>query len=166
MNRNYYLKSAFCLFPLLLIASVGQAVTLTVDPSGTGDYTTIQDALFKARAGDEVAVKPGFYQENLVLTSGVRLVSLAGPEKTTIDGQGATCFEVQKCAHGTSSGGTSGMAVRQDDSQVIVTRNIFSGNLGGPALKTTKCQTVTCNIFWNNSVDHAGMCPPLGKMAM
>ncbi len=302
---SYLISPFFSCLAALLAASISQAATITVDQHGGGDTTTIQAALYQAGAGDEVIVEPGVYTENLVLASGVRLISRDGAEATIVDGQGQKCFEVQYCAPGTlvrgftitngggmqgggfwifgnshveiadniirnnqvgyegaaiqvqlhsyadihdnriianrspltcgitvikystadirnnifqdnvsdSNGtigvheshvevignlfeqnqggdqtgivdfykatgvvsnnvfvgntsapdGASGVAIRHSSSRVTVVRNIFSGNNIGPALRTTDCQSVSCNIFWANTSDHAGLCPPIGQ---
>jgi len=299
------LRLGGCLLAVTL-AAAASAATLTVGPAGSGDDLTIQAACRRAVAGDEIVVLPGVYLENIILTSGVRVISRDGPEHTIVDGQGQKCFMAQQCAPGTavtgftvtnggsfngggfwiydnstleiahniirnhhtdyegagvlvnrysyadihdnsflenrshltavitvivyssadvrnnefinnqseahsaaigvheshveivgnlfqdnsgagdagtvdfykatglvsnnvflgnigSVDGASGVAVRNKDSRVTVLRNIFSTNRGGPALRTEACQAVSCNIFWNNDVDHAGLCLPIGK---
>ncbi len=291
---------------LLMLASASQAATFTVDPHGNADFLNIQEALFAANHGDEVVVMPGVYLENLIMTSGVRLSSLEGPDTTIIDGQGHKCFEIAQAAPGTAvvgftitnggsmqgggfwvfdnsaveiadnvisnchvgyegagihvqrysyanihhnrfvnnsspltaaisvivyssaeirsnvflenssetrgaaigvheshvevvdnmfldnrggqttgnvdfykatgrisnnvfqgntgtDGGASCVAIRHASSRVTVVRNVFANNTGGPALLTEACQAVSCNIFWENTADHAGLCPPIGQ---
>jgi PPM family protein phosphatase len=46
-----------------------------VSQDGTGDFTTIREALDRARAGDTVRVEPGEYAERVVLTGSVTLES-------------------------------------------------------------------------------------------
>ena len=49
-------------------------------------------------------------------------------------------------------------------STAIVEYNLFAHNGGGaPAVATADCQTFSCNIFWDNGVDYAGPCSPLGQ---
>ena len=73
--------TAFGLLPLPSMAQMRQVPK---------DYATIQGALDAAEAGDIVVVRPGVYAENLVwpATPSLKLVSTAGPDSTTIDGQG------------------------------------------------------------------------------
>ncbi len=49
--------------------------TWTVSQDGTGDFTTIRQAIERARAGDTIHVEPGEYAEHLVLTGSLSLVS-------------------------------------------------------------------------------------------
>ncbi|MET7473234.1 right-handed parallel beta-helix repeat-containing protein [Streptomyces sp. NPDC005648] len=48
---------------------------LTVCPEGTGDARTIGEALARARAGAVLSVRPGTYEENLVVTTRVTVVA-------------------------------------------------------------------------------------------
>jgi len=65
--------------------------TIVVDIGGSGDTTSIQEAVDEASNGDIVCVLPGTYQENVVLDAGsVLLQSLEGAEVTIIDGGGAS----------------------------------------------------------------------------
>jgi parallel beta-helix repeat protein len=49
--------------------------TWVVSQDGTGDFTTIQQAIGRARSGDTIHVEPGEYAEHLVLTGSVALES-------------------------------------------------------------------------------------------
>ncbi len=48
---------------------------LTVCPEGTGDVRTIGEALARARGGAVLSVRPGTYEENLVVTTRVTIVA-------------------------------------------------------------------------------------------
>lgn len=47
--------------------------TYVVDPAGSGNYTTIAGALFHARSGDTVVLKPGRYVESVFVRPGVTI---------------------------------------------------------------------------------------------
>ena len=49
-----------------------------VDPTGNGDFTTIQAAITAATLGKTIFIKPATYTENLTLKAGVNLVSFVG----------------------------------------------------------------------------------------
>jgi hypothetical protein len=81
---------------VLLFASVGPAVVITVDADGGADYVTIQEAVDVAANSDTVLVYPGTYtgshycewQEHptcVCLHSEVTLMSAEGPDETFID---------------------------------------------------------------------------------
>lgn len=55
------------------VSGVRQVVT--VCPEGTGDARTIGEALARARGGAVLSVRPGTYEENLVVTTRVTIVA-------------------------------------------------------------------------------------------
>ncbi len=61
--------------------------TITVNASGSGDYTHIQWAVDNASAGDTIVVEAGTYRENVVINKTLSLLG-AGWENTTVDRQG------------------------------------------------------------------------------
>lgn len=76
---------------IILIGASATADTIYVP----GDQPTIQAGIDAADAGDEILVAPGTYFENIDFNKEVAVRSTAGPDVTTIDGQGQTvvvCF--------------------------------------------------------------------------
>jgi hypothetical protein len=63
------------------------ADVITVDPNGTGDYTTIQAAIDAAYVGDTVIVVEGIYTENV---SSVSEITIHFTQTATINGQVTT----------------------------------------------------------------------------
>lgn len=61
--------------------------TLTVMQDGTGDFTSIQDAVDAAAEGAVIVIAPGMYSESIELRSGVTLRG-AGPDSTTLQYSG------------------------------------------------------------------------------
>jgi len=49
-----------------------------VDPSGNGDFATVQAAITAATSGKTIFIKPGLYIENLTLKAGVDLTAFIG----------------------------------------------------------------------------------------
>lgn len=69
-----------------LTTTNGSGVTLTVEPDGSGDYTTIDGAVSAAEDGDRVVVANGTYEEQVTIDSDVPVlarhpgsVTLIGP---------------------------------------------------------------------------------------
>ena len=63
MNRGIAVLMA------LLLAVPCAAAVLVVDPSGAGDYETIQEAINNSQDGDTIVVKPGTYAEQVGFNS-------------------------------------------------------------------------------------------------
>lgn len=83
-------KSIMIIFLLPLLVAVAlqaEGKTITVDKSGSGDFTSIQDAINNASDGDTIFVKAGTYIENIVIEN--KSVSLIGEDKenTVIEGK-------------------------------------------------------------------------------
>jgi len=95
-QRSLYKASLLLMFAavaiLLLVAlSMGsentEAKTITVNATGTEDYTTIQDAIDNAEDDDIIMVREGIYVENVVVSKTLSLLG-NGSGSTTIDGGG------------------------------------------------------------------------------
>src|SRR5689334_2761790 len=52
----------------------GPSVTLTVAPSGPADFTSVTQAVYGAPAGARIAIRPGRYEEGVVLDKPLELV--------------------------------------------------------------------------------------------
>ena len=65
------------------------AATITVDPNGEGNYTTIQAAIDNASAGDTIRIWAGTYNEQITVNKTLTIIG-NGTENTTIDGAGFT----------------------------------------------------------------------------
>ncbi len=74
MHRSLSLSISFLLLLSLIVLTVpASAAPLTVDP--TGQYKTITDAVNAAQPGDTIAVSPGTYTENVVVTKSVTITA-------------------------------------------------------------------------------------------
>ena len=89
MSKPFRIAPALAVAALLLLLAALPALangTITVCPEGppTCDYTTIQDGVDAADAGDTVLVGPGVYTEQVTLKSDVALSSTHGALSTTV----------------------------------------------------------------------------------
>jgi hypothetical protein len=71
----------------LACAAPAGSRTWNIYADGSGDARTIQRAMELAAFGDTVLVWPGTYLEAITMTSGVTLVSQAGPASTILNGR-------------------------------------------------------------------------------
>ncbi len=67
-------------------ASAGACAT--ANGTSAQPYCSISDALAAAVAGDRILIRPGVYQENLLLPSDLELIGIQGDRVTIIDGGG------------------------------------------------------------------------------
>lgn len=121
---------------MLLLALVAPALasTLTVDPSDSTAYATIQGAVDDAASsGDIINVVAGTYTECLDFDGKDLTLTGAGSSTTTVDGDGACSFVL--VAEGGETIAISGFTIENDEEQGLETLNsditasdlIFSG---------------------------------------
>jgi hypothetical protein len=114
---------------------------VVVDPSGAGQYKTLQEALAAAPAGAVIAVRPGVYRESLVLDRPVQLVGDGPLDEIVIEAQGGPCLRIQAdevVLRGLTLRGRAGLK----EYAVIIPRGqpvlegcaVVSGGLGGVAI--------------------------------
>ena len=82
MLRRTVLVSLFIALLLCIpnITIMVKAADIIVDDDGTGDYTTIQDAIDAASTGDTIWVKDGSYNEQLNVHTSVKIIADNGAE--------------------------------------------------------------------------------------
>jgi parallel beta-helix repeat protein len=116
-----------CASSLLVTRSVAASRTWTVDPNGSADYRTIQQALDSAVDGDSIVVHSGTYYESVVVN---KRVSIVGQDavSTVIDGNGSARV-VTLSAGGIALGG---FTIRDGVEGVTVLSNM--NNLTGNVL--------------------------------
>ncbi len=80
---------AFCGFLALMICAIpqSQGETIVVDWGGSGDFTSIQDAINNSSDGDTIRVFDGEYREEVIIHTSIHLIG-NGSETTTIHGGG------------------------------------------------------------------------------
>src|SRR5271157_6481047 len=95
MRSKVYIRALitlFCLFILMIAYTsfIAQSVnTIIVDPSGSGNYTTIQAAINAASPGDTILVYSGLYKENVVVDRPISLMGMnTGSGLPVVDGSG------------------------------------------------------------------------------
>ncbi|HWQ49893.1 MAG TPA: NosD domain-containing protein [Methanosarcina sp.] len=88
MHIKEILKSIFLVaFALHLMTAGSAAANVISVNNSTGqiaDFTTIQAAVTAANPGDEIVVKPGIYEENIVINKSISIVSESGNFSDTI----------------------------------------------------------------------------------
>ncbi|ANM31534.1 hypothetical protein ABI59_21155 [Acidobacteria bacterium Mor1] len=128
---------------ILLFGSIAGAATLTVDPTGHGDFTTIQDAIHAAAFGDEVLVGCGVYFENIVMQNGRH-----------VRGEDRNCAIID--------GGRSGSVVTFPELGVatglsdLTIRNGFTQGNGGGIRIEGGSPTITRNLILDNRARDGG----------
>jgi parallel beta-helix repeat protein len=148
--------------PDMLISSVLAGSMLYVGGSGPGNYTTIQDAINHATAGDTVFVFMGTYQENVVIGTSIRLLG-ENRSSTIIDGCGVGTVVMVRASDAIVQGFTIRNCKNQIPyagielsmaSGVIVMDNIIrdNGGLGisasGPGISSV---SISGNLILNNT---------------
>lgn len=86
MNRQFVQRTAIFLGILLVLAAIPTtAATITVDDSSGGaDYTSIQEAIDDAVAGDTILVYPGNYTGDIDVNKKLTIISKSGNPANTI----------------------------------------------------------------------------------
>jgi hypothetical protein len=88
MSRNIIFRLLVGCLVLLLLHAPALCKTIMVEQDGSGDYTTIGEALAAGDSMDIIVVGPGVYREELYVEYSVTIVSSDGPEVTILDGDG------------------------------------------------------------------------------
>jgi hypothetical protein len=96
--------------------------TITVALDGTGDFTSIQQAVDAARSGDTVALAPGVYPQDVTIHSkdSIRLIG-AGVDKVTLLGHGERVgvLHVGKWPYGATHVEISGMTINEHGGHAV-----------------------------------------------
>ncbi|WP_447986592.1 right-handed parallel beta-helix repeat-containing protein [Nitrospira sp. Nam74] len=100
--------------------------TIVVARDGSGQYTSIQEAVDDAKSGDTIRIKGGEYQEDVTIHSkdGLRLIG-DGVDKVTVLGRERVgVFHIGKWPYGATQIEISGMTIREHGGHAM---GIFNG---------------------------------------
>ncbi len=163
------MKKNFLYFiALLLIAMVGNvayagdmpyARTIVVAQDGSGDFTTINEALKKLKGDYEesvrVFIKNGVYKEKILMNYTLNNVTLEGESRAGVVISNGDYAQLNNM-------GTSGSYTLRIDGNNITLKNLTVENTAGPigqavALHTTgdKIHVIDCNILGNQDTLYA-----------
>jgi parallel beta-helix repeat protein len=132
------------------------ATSIIVDCNGTGDYTTIQEAIDNAISGDTIYVWSGMYKENVFVDKAITIVG-NGSMNTVLDGNNTgdgfnitvdmvniTGFSIQNCSS------NFGGILLDNVSFCNISNNNCSNNKNGIYLKNSHRNLISNNIFSDN----------------
>jgi hypothetical protein len=145
-----------------------------------GAYAAVQEAIDAAPDGFTVAVCPGRYTENLRLEArSLRLLALEGPEVTILDGGGAGpvitvlgCIDLSvegftvENGVGESGGGVSAVSSGVTLTNMVLQRNMASGQGGGAYLSRCSGELRDSVITENSAVEGGGVAVSGGTFAV
>ena len=73
-------------------APSGASPAFVVAPDGSGDFLTLSDAIENARPGSHLLVRPGIYNESLVLDKPLEITGEGAPEEIIVRATTSSCF--------------------------------------------------------------------------
>jgi parallel beta-helix repeat protein len=150
-------------YPLMaLSANYVEVKTWYVDGSGGADFTTIQEAVTAANAGDTIIVKDGTYTENVVVDKSLVIRSENGAEQTIVQAANtnADVFKVTAenvtidgfTVSGATSMGRSGIVIwgSSSGSCTVINNKCVGNNRGITMEVSTKDNTISKNTCTRN----------------
>jgi parallel beta-helix repeat protein len=160
LNRQLALSILILVF-FVFITGPASADTLTVDITGSGDYTSIQAAVNNASDGDTIIVYQGTYTENVNVNKELTIVSESdNPEDTIIQAEDSTdhVFEVTASnvtingfsIKGTNYAGKAGIVLFRAVNCSINNNNL-SNNVFGIRLIDSSNNKLNSNIASGNT---------------
>ncbi|MFW5987200.1 MAG: right-handed parallel beta-helix repeat-containing protein, partial [Methanohalophilus sp.] len=146
---------------LALLSSAAMAVEITVDDSGDGNYTTIQDAVNAANDSDTIIVYPEAYNENVDVNKSVIIISQSGnPDDTKVQAASSADYVFNVTRNNvtisgfniTNAAGTSKAGIFLDGVQhSVISDNKFSKNYYNIFLNDSRNNELTGNIVSSSS---------------
>ncbi len=130
------------------------ARTLVVALDGSGQYTSIQEAIDAARKGDVVRIKAGAYPENVTIHSKDRIKILGdGAEKVRILGRDLVgSFHIGKWPYGASNIEISELTIQEhgglamgifNGTGIVLRRMVINGKLFGQQVQGVRIEECT-----------------------
>jgi len=115
---------------LIWLVPINGARTYIVDDDGFADYKTIGEAVVAASNGDTIYVKPGTYQEEVLLNKSVSIMPLSGESDPIVlkgDGRktGITIAAKGCTLEGLTLENFTGPAISIQSSENIIQKNRF-----------------------------------------
>jgi hypothetical protein len=124
----------------------GEVVVYTVAADGSGDFTTVGQALAKARwQAASVRVRPGRYDERLVVEQSVELVADGPPGSVCLHSAAGPCLRIGRAGEVTVRGlrlESPGVAVEVSDGHPLLVDCSFHGGAAGVLVRTPQARPV------------------------
>jgi len=144
----------------LLLNYDNRGDTLYVGGSGPGNYTTIQEAVNDASAGDTIFVYNGIYYESHIIINRSMNIIGENKEKTVItDGSGAKILLITgnnvNISGFTIKEGYMGIGIYSTSTKNTISNNLFTSNSKyGIYLSSNEHNTIQENIFSDCGADY------------
>jgi serine/threonine protein kinase len=124
---------------------------IVVAKLGEANYRRIRDAIKQAEPQTRIVVRPGFYQESLILDQDVEIVGQGQPEDIIIESRYQPCLQIQ-----TEQAVIRGLTLRHQDWFNVQQANGMGRLIGEPLLKPYaidipqgQCSLEDCTIISN-----------------
>jgi parallel beta-helix repeat protein len=165
MKRNHgiLLIGAVLLVFCAFVGTASSATTWYVDDDGGADFTTIQDAINAATAGDTIIVRDGTYNESVDVTTSLTIRSENGAAYCIIDagsgsafhwnGLGASGIDYVSISGFTVTGGDWGIILSDTAYNNIANNIVTDCNVGIYLIGACTYNTITNNVVSNNDFD-------------
>jgi len=153
---------------LIWLMPIDGARTYIVDDSGFANFDTIQEAVVAASNGDTVYIKPGVYNEEVILNKSLTLMPLTGESEAIIlkgDGKetGITITADGCSLQGLTLQDFTGTAIYVQSSRNSIKDNVFKNANPAILVRGSHENTITENTImdsqgavalWDNSTDN------------
>ena len=116
-----------------------------MDPMGRADHITIGEAIEKADSGDRILVRPGLYQEGLVINKPLEIVGDGDREEIVVQATGCNAIKFD-----TTMGRIVNLTLRQLEGQEFFCVNIIRGRLFLESCDVTS-RSLACVAIWGGA---------------